>query len=102
MQPTTQTESIPQETMSADELLARPAGDTTTLSSDAARLKPVLEAIVYVTEEPLSAIQIADALGEPRERVEKLLDMLVAEFDRPEHGVAMRGGAGGYKMGHKR
>src|SRR5690242_6992395 len=27
--------------------------------------------------------------------------MLVAEFDRPEHGVAMREVAGGYKMGTK-
>ena len=43
----------------------------------------MLEAIVYVTEEPLSAIQIADAVGEPRERVEKLLEMLVVEFDLP-------------------
>src|SRR5216684_1864091 len=101
MQPTTQTESTPQETISADELLGRPVGETATLSSDDALLKAVLEAIVYVTEEPLSAIQIADAVGEPRERVEKLLEMLVAEFDRPEHGVALREVAGGYKMGTK-
>src|SRR6266851_5343131 len=101
MQPTTQTESTPQETISADELLGPPAGDTTALSSEDAQLKAVLEAIVYVTEEPLSAIQIADAVGEPRERVEKLLDLLVAEFDRPEHGVAMREVAGGYKMATK-
>jgi segregation and condensation protein B len=33
--------------------------------------------------------------------VEKLLEMLVAEFDRPEHGVAIREVAGGYKMGTK-
>jgi segregation and condensation protein B len=61
----------------------------------------VLEAIVYVTEEPLSAVQIAEALGEPRERVEKLLEGLVAEFDRPEHGVTIREVAGGYKMATK-
>src|SRR6266436_1474172 len=101
MPQTTQTESTPQETISADELLARPVGETAILSPDDAQLKAVLEAIVYVTEEPLSAIQIADAVGEPRERVEKLLEMLVAEFDRPEHGVAIREVAGGYKMGTK-
>jgi segregation and condensation protein B len=101
MQETIQTESTPQETVSADELLARPAAETPTLSTDDAQLKALLEAIVYVTEEPLSALQIADALGEPRERVEKLLEMLVAEFDRPEHGVAMREVAGGYKMATK-
>ncbi|PYT20562.1 MAG: SMC-Scp complex subunit ScpB [Acidobacteria bacterium] len=101
MPQTTQTESTPQETISADELLAQPAGETAALSSDDAQLKAVLEAIVYVTEEPLSAIQIADAVGEPRERVEKLLEMLVVEFDLPEHGVAIREVAGGYKMGTK-
>jgi segregation and condensation protein B len=88
--------------MSADELLAgSPATSAVALSSDDARLKAVLEAIVYVTEEPLSAEQIAAALGEPRERVEKLLEHLVAEFDRPEHGVTIREVAGGYKMATK-
>src|SRR5436190_15241682 len=101
MPQTTQTESTPQETISADELLARPAGEAATLSSDDAQLKAVLEAIVYVTDEPLSAIQIAEAVGEPRERVEKLLEMLVVEFDLPVHGVAIREVAGGYKMGTK-
>jgi len=101
MQDTTHTESTPQETISAEELLARPAGETTAFSPDDTQLKAVLEAIVYVTEEPLSAIQIADAVGEPRERVEKLLETLVAEFDRAEHGVAIREVAGGYKMATK-
>src|ERR1700683_2076465 len=92
----------PRDTMSADELLAgSPAAAAAAFSSDAARLKAVLEAIVYVTEEPLSAEQIAAALGEPRERVEKLLEHLVAEFDRPEHGVTIREVAGGYKMATK-
>src|SRR5689334_8432398 len=91
----------PQDTVSADELLGSGAAPAAALSSSDAQLKAVLEAIVYVTEEPLSAIQIADALGEPRERVEKLLENLVAEFDRPEHGVTIREVAGGYKMATK-
>src|SRR6266849_3750421 len=101
MEDTIQTDSTPQETVSADELLGGSAAKPAALSSDDAQLKAVLEAIVYVTEEPLSAIQIADALGEPRERVEKLLEHLVAEFDRPEHGVTIREVAGGYKMATK-
>jgi segregation and condensation protein B len=101
MEDTIQTDSTPQETVSADELLAGSAAQPAALSSDDAHLKAVLEAIVYVTEEPLSAIQISDALGEPRERVEKLLEHLVAEFDRPEHGVTIREVAGGYKMATK-
>ena len=99
MEDTIQTE--PQETVSADDLLGSSAAPAAALSSSDAQLKAVLEAIVYVTEEPLSAEQIAGALGESRERVEKLLENLVAEFDRPEHGVTIREVAGGYKMATK-
>lgn len=78
-----------------------PAERPEALSTEDANLRAVLEAIVYVTEEPLSVDQIADALAEPRERVEKLLELLVAEFERPEHGVTIREVAGGYKMATK-
>ena len=101
MEDTFSTESTLQESVSADELLIEPQGHAAALSSSDTVLKAVLEAIVYVTEEPLSAIQIADALAEPRERVEKLLENLVAEFERPEHGVTIREVAGGYKMATK-
>ncbi len=95
MQETTQTET--RETVSADELLATAAAPAAELSTEDATLRAVLEAIVYVTEDPLSAVQIAEALGEPCERVEKILESLVAEFDRPGHGVTIREVAGGYK-----
>ncbi len=91
----------PQETVSAEELISGPGERPAALSAEDANLRAVLEAIVYVTEEPLSAEQIADALGEPRDRVAKLLEALVAEFERPEHGVTVREVAGGYKMATK-
>lgn len=91
----------PQETVSAEDLLTGPAEHTEALSPEDVNLRAVLEAIVYVTEEPLSVEQIAEALGEPRDRVEKLLELLVAEFERPEHGVTIRELAGGYKIGTK-
>jgi segregation and condensation protein B len=68
------------------------------VSSEDSQLKALLEAVVYITEEPLSLAQIATALNQPRERVQTLLDELVAEYDKPEHGVTMREVAGGYKM----
>ncbi|MEO8128090.1 MAG: SMC-Scp complex subunit ScpB [Bryobacteraceae bacterium] len=68
---------------------------------DEARKLAVLEAIVYVTDEPLTAVQIAGAMGEPVELIRKLLDRLVTEYDRPEHGLAVRELAGGYKMATK-
>jgi segregation and condensation protein B len=62
------------------------------------RLLAMLEAIVYITDEPLSAAQIAAALGEPPARIETLLEHLVAEYSKPSRGVTIRELAGGYKM----
>lgn len=66
-----------------------------------ASVRAVIEAIVYVTEEPVNATQIAQALVLPVEKVERLLAELAAEFSRPEHGLIIREVAGGYKMGTK-
>ena len=66
-----------------------------------AQLKAILEAIVYVTDEPLSAQQMAAALGRPIDVVKRLLDELVAEFAAPGHGLSIREVAGGYKMATK-
>jgi segregation and condensation protein B len=70
-------------------------------SPEESRLRAVLEAIVYVAEEPFTATQIAGALQQPVERVQKVLNELVAEFEAPEHGVTIREVAGGYKMATK-
>lgn len=71
------------------------------IDSEEVRKLAVLEAIVYVTDEPLTAVQMAGAMGEPVEVIRKLLDKLVAEYERPEHGLAVRELAGGYKMATK-
>ncbi len=65
------------------------------------QLKAILEAIVYVTDEPLTAQQIAAALEQPIDKVKRLLDELVAEYARPERGLSIREIAGGYKMATK-
>jgi segregation and condensation protein B len=65
------------------------------------QLKAVLEAIIYVAEEPLMLAQLAAALQQPAERVRSLIEQLVGEFDKPEHGVTIREVAGGYKMATK-
>jgi segregation and condensation protein B len=83
--------------IATDDLLAGVARPSL-VSSESSQLRAVLEAVVYITEEPLSLAQIASALNQPRERVQTLLDELVAEYDKPEHGVTMREVAGGYKM----
>jgi segregation and condensation protein B len=68
---------------------------------EVARRLAVLEAIVYVTDEPLSAEQIAKAMNQPLDDVKLLLEQLVTEYNRPEHGLTVKEVAGGYKMATK-
>ena len=91
--------------VSMDELFGSDRADLESQPSAApaedAQLRAVLEAIVYVAEEPAAVAQIAAALGQPPDRIQPLLDQLVAEFDRPEHGLMVKEVAGGYKMATK-
>jgi len=68
---------------------------------DDKELWALLEAIVYVTEEPVTPEQIATALAQPLDRVKSVLDDLVSEYNGPVHGVMIREVAGGYKMATK-
>jgi segregation and condensation protein B len=87
---------------SADELLGQePTPEPTPADSQAIELKAVLEAIIYVLNEPLSAAQIAQALDRPREEVEAVLAQLSEETARPERGLFIREVAGGYQMATK-
>jgi segregation and condensation protein B len=70
-------------------------------ASGDAQLKAAIEAIVYVAEEPATAAQIASALREPEERVKRLLEELLAEYNAPARGVTIREIAGGYRMATK-
>jgi segregation and condensation protein B len=92
-------------TVSLEELLApdQPGVDEASPREplEDAQLLAVLEACVYVAEEPLMPAQVAAALGEEADRVRTLLQQLAAEFDRPEHGVCIREVAGGFKMATK-
>jgi segregation and condensation protein B len=64
-------------------------------------LRAVIEGVVYITDEPLTAEQIAGALEQPLELVEKVLEELAAEYAKPTHGLSIREIAGGYKMATK-
>ena len=99
-------EACPTEsTFSVEELMATselPFDDTPApVSQEDSQIKAILEAIVYVAEEPLTLAQISASLQQPPERIQELLDQLVAEFDQPGHGVSIREVAGGYKMATK-
>jgi segregation and condensation protein B len=80
-------------------------------------LKALIEAIVYVSPDPVSAEKIARTLealegaagpaeaenpaANTRAKIQTLLDALVVEFERPEHGIHIRQVAGGYKFSSK-
>ncbi len=64
-------------------------------------LKAVIEAAIYITDEPLAAEQIATAVQQPLERVKEILGQLVAEYSATDRGLSIRELAGGYKMSTK-
>lgn len=64
-------------------------------------LRAILEAVIYITDEPLEAKQMAQALQQPLARIETALAELVEEFSRPERGLQIREIAGGFKMATK-
>jgi segregation and condensation protein B len=91
-------ESLTEE-ISADELVLE--DKATDEDAEKARLRAVVEAVVYITEDPLTAKQLAEALEEPLDKVTEALDALVAEYEGPQHGLVIREVAEGYKMGTK-
>ena len=64
-------------------------------------LKAVIEAAIYITDEPLTAEQIASAVEQPLERVKEVLAQLVTEYAAPDRGLSVRELAGGFKMATK-
>lgn len=63
--------------------------------------RALLEAIIYVVDDPVTVDQLAKGLEWPRAEIEELLAELVAEHQRPERGVEVRAVAGGYKISTK-
>jgi len=71
------------------------------LADSTVTLKAIIEAAIYVTDEPLSAEQIATAVGHPLETVKTILDQLSNEYAAPDRGLLIREIAGGYVMATK-
>jgi len=66
---------------------------------DTAERKAVIEALIFVSEEPLSAKTIADVLKEEnRETVEQALAELAQEFNARNGGLQLREVAGGWQF----
>ena len=93
-------ESLSAEALSPEELLPEEAPVEAVPVEDA-KLKAVLEAIIYITDEPLTLDQICVATEQPRERVMDLLEQLANDYERADRGLTIREVAGGFKMSTK-
>ena len=69
-----------------------------TIVPDAAQRRALLEAIVYVAEEPLTIEQIASGLDLDPEVIQADLAAMIEESGSPARGVEIRMVARGYKM----
>ena len=96
----TEVQSAPESEGAIPEELLQGSPRSAADSADA-QLKALVEAVIYITDEPLSADQIAIALAQPAEKVGRVLEELTAEYNKPEHGLTVREIAGGYKMSTK-
>jgi len=90
-----------QVSLSAEQLLGEQAQPQAESDTQAAELKAVLEAIIYLLNEPMPVIQIAQALGRDVKEVEPVLKQLAEESNRPDRGIFFREVAGGYQMATK-
>ena len=62
-------------------------------------LQAAVEAIVYVTDEPVTVAQIAAALGDvSHESIREALQRIEERYRADDHGIEVREIAGGYKM----
>lgn len=72
-------------------------GDTETLDVPLAELRPSLEAILMVADQPLDQVTLASAVGHPVGEVREALDDLAREYAEQGRGFELRNVAGGWR-----
>ncbi|MBS2937937.1 SMC-Scp complex subunit ScpB [Nocardioides sp. J2M5] len=78
-----------------------PAGEPAepdTLEVPLVELRPALEAILMVTDEPLDRVRLASAVGHPVADVEAALEELSADYTAQGRGFDLRQVAGGWRF----
>ncbi|WP_436702327.1 SMC-Scp complex subunit ScpB [Nocardioides sp. BYT-33-1] len=68
-----------------------------TLPVPVAELRPALEAVLMVADQPLDAVSLATAVGYPEPQVIEALSALAAEYDEQGRGFELRNVAGGWR-----
>ena len=72
--------------------------DVDTLAVPVVELRPALEAILMVSDEPLDAVRLASVVGHPVADVAEALATLAAEYAEQGHGFDLRSVAGGWRF----
>ena len=72
--------------------------DVDTLDVAVAELRPALEAILMVTDEPLDQVRLASVVGHPVDDVEAALQALATEYAEQGRGFELRPVAGGWRF----
>ncbi|HMF77875.1 MAG TPA: SMC-Scp complex subunit ScpB [Bryobacteraceae bacterium] len=100
--PETEAQALESEESDSDDVIIAEAIAEPAPNDDApAKLKAIIEAAIYITDDPLTAEQIAIAVEQPLDRVKEILRQLVVEYAAPDRGLSIREIAGGYKMATK-
>jgi segregation and condensation protein B len=70
---------------------------TETLDIPLADLRPALEAVLMVADQPLDHVTLAAAVGYPADQVDEALAALAAEYADQDRGFDLRNVAGGWR-----
>lgn len=81
-------------TEAVEEALERAPKPTRNLSE----LVAVVEALIFVADEPITTKLIADVLSEDKQAIEAALEQLKQEYDARESGLQIREIAGGWQI----
>ncbi|HEY6935464.1 MAG TPA: SMC-Scp complex subunit ScpB [Marmoricola sp.] len=76
---------------------AQPGTEPETLAVPVTELRPALEAILMVADEPLDEVALATAVGYPVAEVADALAGLAGEYDAQGRGFELRNVAGGWR-----
>ena len=71
--------------------------DAETLAIPLAELRPALEAVLMVADQPLDHLSLATAVGYPADQVVRALEELAAEYAEQGRGFDLRNVAGGWR-----
>lgn len=71
--------------------------DIDTAAVPVTELRPSLEAVLMVADQPLDAVTLASAVGYPVEEVVSALQLLAEEYDEQGRGFELRNVAGGWR-----